>query len=405
MQTMLPALLAGLCALGTLPAQAQSRYTLTTIGKAWSNVQSEVVSPQLMEADGTVRGVVQYAIPFSFDGNISCFFCTLYGVREATWRGTGSRATQTLGTKDFLPLMANDKGTLVGRMAKGRSRGYSISFDSYPLDPYGLARSHLTTGVGFPVNVMRRQGSSTLIDITLNPQTSYEGHVVSAINTVNDLVGWSAETGLIRQQGAWSPLPGNTTDRLTTLRPTALDDGGTAWGNVTVRDGVGNVTSTPVRWSQGSLQNLGGAELQGWDVRQVNKAEQVLLTKSLRPSLGRDPVMMQSAVWHNGQLSLIVPPAGYIAQATAMNDRGQVVGCLQSSTLNADTARDSMRTFIWQNGVTTDLREWLQARGLTLPSTWRVYCPLAINASGSILLNYFDTASQTRMFVRLNAQP
>lgn len=83
-----------------------------------------------------------------------------------------------------------------------------------------------------------------------------------------------------------------------------------------------------------------------------------------------------------------------VVNATAMNNTGTVVGCVDGVP------------FIWKNGVTLDLVKEVNSKGAKLPSSVVHECPVAINDVGTILTSYRASQnSTTRTWVRLNAKP
>ena len=140
----------------------------------------------------------------------------------------------------------------------------------------------------------------------------------------------------------------------------------------------------PVRWINGQAQDLGGPELIGYTPVAINKVGQILLHR-IDTSGGnyRD----QAAVWFNGILTRIDPdaplagPPGHNSRIpTAINNRGDVVGC-------------GGFPFLWRQGVISNLNDVLAANQLATPNGNALLCPSAINDQGVILVNYAASTS------------
>lgn len=112
-------------------------------------------------------------------------------------------------------------------------------------------------------------------------------------------------------------------------------------------------------------------------------------------------------VWTNGTEKTIAPlTAGHFAVPSGINAAGVVVGRSGSSATDAPDLFKYAggRAFIWINGSTQDLTNYVNARGAKLPSGSVLEDARAINDKGSIvavLRNWLGTRST----VRLTAKP
>jgi hypothetical protein len=140
----------------------------------------------------------------------------------------------------------------------------------------------------------------------------------------------------------------------------------------------------PIRWQGSAAAELGGHELRRFYPEAINNSGQVLLHRYNR---GADQPRHAAAVWLNGALTPLIPPADDGTQGkdqfgtpwgvipVAMNNRGDVVGC-------------GVFPFVWRDGVMHNLNQVLAASGVKTPNGNPLSCVSAINDQGVILANY-----------------
>lgn len=204
------------------------------------------------------------------------------------------------------------------------------------------------------------------------------------------------------------PLLGRTTDvsiQTEVTLPQPLPKGPYRTSTVSAISGrqlfVGHVSGDvnwehrPARWAHGVFEVL---DAQRWGrAVGVNAAGQILMEREGR----------KFSVWFNGTETPIAPLlAGDVAIPSAINASGVVVGRMgrPSDGTTVEDACQNARAFIWRNGVTTDLNDWVKARGVKLP--WGAVLEEAkdINDQGS-LVAVMRSWTGTRSVVRLTARP
>lgn len=113
------------------------------------------------------------------------------------------------------------------------------------------------------------------------------------------------------------------------------------------------------------------------------------------------------SVWTNGDEKTIAPlTAGHFAVPSGMNAAGVVVGRSGSSATDAPELANYAggRAFIWINGSTQDLTNYVKARGAKLPSGAVLEDARTINDKGSIVAVMKNWLG-TRSIIRLTAKP
>jgi hypothetical protein len=153
-------------------------------------------------------------------------------------------------------------------------------------------------------------------------------------------------------------------------------------------------TVNPALWVNGRLQVID--RKQGRAIG-VNQAGQVLLQRANKVY----------SVWFNGQETAVAPLVnGEVVVPHAINASGVVVG---RSGLPAGNYPDvdgyrNGKAFIWRNGVSSNLNQWVASKGLKLPSGSVLEDALDINDAGSIVA-VLKSSGGTRSVVRLQAKP
>ncbi len=377
-------------------AQAQSGYTMTTL-----NVPSGQlgVMATAMQASGMVVGFQQvrqgtvYAAPGDFGTLVDCpFGCAGYTTQVLSWGPeTAASVSPQLGSTYFAPTQVNARGSLLGFTVSREVRKLDLKV---PVTPQALLPSSLGVGRGLP---------SVLID---GKRTTISPFQAGAILPDNTLLGGST-------LGDYDPPDGLPETLLPALR-TVVPDGvsittrqalpapyltGRFLRANAVGDTVGQVATgaqapwLPALWQAGQLQILDVPA--GFEPVALNDARQVLLQAPAPNG--------QAGVWFNGGWQPI-QSAGRKVYATAMNQRGTVVGCTQAPATMPRRADNS--AFLWRQGVLQDLTQELASKGVKLPSGTRLGCPVAINDQGTILAYTYRTLwPDSVTWVRFNARP
>lgn len=147
-----------------------------------------------------------------------------------------------------------------------------------------------------------------------------------------------------------------------------------------------------------------------WERGQMRILDQrtgsVVATNANRQLIIRRPDHAYS-VWTNGVEKPIAPlTAGHFAVPSGINASGVVVGRSGSSATDAPDLYKYAggRAFIWINGSTQDLTNYVKARGAKLPSGAVLEDARAINDKGSIVAVMKNWLG-TRSIIRLTAKP
>jgi probable HAF family extracellular repeat protein len=204
--------------------------------------------------------------------------------------------------------------------------------------------------------VMWRDGH--LVDLGL-PGTG--GYAV-AVNDRGDVVG--AYAGADGGEHAYLWRHATVTRLGTGPRFTVRDinDRGIVAGSVLDRPEA----PTAVVWRRGTFVNLAGPDA---EATSVNERGQVVGWSNVTPGN-----QLRAVRWeHDSTTNLGVLPGGTGSAAVSINNRGQILGW-------SEDRRPRRTAFLWENGVLIDL----SARGVPVDSV-----PIALNDHGGILANVF----------------
>lgn len=402
----------------SIPAKAQSAYTMTVLNKP-SGAVSFV--PTSIDQNGVVRGGMYYSAGFLFtNGGIgSCWICPQYLPRDVSWpASTGTSVAATTGTSGFFSVASNNKGTMVGGYEPG-----SKSFGQGALGELGVRIPNtswkLLRSVTNVYSGIKRNGTVTPLALPPESATStYYGfsYTLTGLNNNDVLLGNKTGSSTDNPGRAYTWADGQYTQLDTSVAQPgesivadAINDSGVVVGHVMTVQSMSTPPSPdshyPVIWNGGgAARRMGGNELAGFIPVAINTPGQVLLQKVIPPA-GNDKTA--AAMWFNGSTTTISTLDGREVYPSAMNDSGTVVGCLVQRLLYGGIES----AFIWKNGVMQSLDQLASSKGVRLPAGAKLGCPMAINNSGSILTYYYtpsssgNAASVVRTWIRLNAKP
>ena len=181
---------------------------------------------------------------------------------------------------------------------------------------------------------------------------------------------------------------------------------GTGWivGWSTTKRGVRHA----FLWRNGRMSDLG--TLPGYpnsSASAVNDRGQVVGLAYVKTASGR-PVQRAAFLWQKGRMrSLGVLRGGRASEAVALNELGQIVGRSESGTRNKESGALAWHAVLWQNGTTTDLGAlpaFPESRALDVNERGQVVGEVIYDSGGHV----YDTAPflwQRGKMTRLPAPP
>lgn len=390
----------GAC-LGAGTAQAQSSYSMTTLGlgtayqnqpssptTAWIDSQERVWS-NLSYYEGrklvAVWGTGGSLFPFKWVWRDTF---TTYPVRHA---GTGTTlAASKLSTKSGMLHVVSPNGQRAYLTPVGALTPVSPS-PAVTVEAGGMVLAMQDSGA-YTGRLAKTDASAPALWVPgqarqdLPVPTGYRGGVGLALNTRNEVAGAVfTQTYLVPQAAVWQQ------------------------GQLTVLDATAN---------QGSFAT-GISEL--GHVLVVNYPYTVQPNDTATPTFNASRGPSTYTVFYNGQrLGLSCPAALPRALATAISPSGLVVGhctanpgdTFVSTELLPVTTQPNPPTeayyqskaWIWKNGVGTELASYLTARGVKLPTGLVLRYVLAVNAKGSMVVETLNASGQSGLvrFTALN---
>jgi hypothetical protein len=411
----------------TIPAGAthSSAFVLDAAGNARGSINTETSTTTIC---GGSSGIDLFDLfPRLCKG-------TRYSANEATWPAS-SRATQspTLGTTNFVTLGAASNGTLIGVRSKfiadeavywdpvqPPATGNYVYRSYHSSTPRRIAEvsNYKSALIGTNWKSLAVKKGNTVTALPFAPSTGLSldslgtrymqahglsGAGVALINAQTYEAGTSA--AYLFSAGKYTRL--NDSLAPGRLMGTAISEQGTVAGVRLVTPMANDAADSymPIRWQGSAAAELGGNELRGFYPEAINNSGQVLLHRYNR---GADQPRHDAAVWLNGALTPITPPADDGTQGkdpngtplgvipVAMNNRGDVVGC-------------GLFPFVWRDGVMVNLNQVLAASGVKTPNGNPLSCVSAINDQGVILANYVLSTPSKRVsgygWLRLSPLP
>lgn len=378
--------LLGSLALTLMPAlsQAQSAYSVTML-KSPTTYAMEAAD---MDHTGKVVGqtsVLAFAVSESGAG----LLLPTLRVRKQGVTWSASTASSITGSKTanyYVPFRINQAGV---------TAGYKTSVaEASPGSQLFLEQGGKVTGAPYDASQSALGGINKAGVVAVSAFQGSQGDLLP-FGTNALLIKGGAISPLERPEGVWGTYAHSINDQGTVA--------GTVNGYVrTVTEGVDYNIQAAV-WTDGKLSWVGPLQT---EARVVNNAGQVLVARGrslprsqegganswrykdiANPVKGSAFVLLGTSIQTIGREDQVV-------NATAMNNTGTVVGCVDGVP------------FIWKNGVTLDLVKEVNSKGAKLPSSVVHECPVAINDVGTILTSYrAGQNSTTRTWVRLNAKP
>jgi hypothetical protein len=392
----------------TLVAQAQSSYLLATLKPAASSYPMPRAQHFVIENTDRVVSHSEYELgyrlPMCIPG-LGCFSGTkTYAAYPVQW--PASTATSVAPVKltnislsgvPFVGAQVGEVGVAVspdGRLYAGASTGHVFN----------------ATGVliAMDVQVLYEQSTSPQFDGGRIPKRGIDNRGVVVVNEYGKTYLWDVSSRIGRTSDTTvndtMPLqptidrqgyPGAQVNDMTSTDwmvgetwPISRVDGGVC------EDNDSNYRCWPTVWENGQMRLI---DQRTGRVVGTNANKQLLIQRFNNVY----------TVWTRGAEQTIAPlTAGHFAVPSGMNAAGVVVGRSGSSATEAPDLYNYAggRAFIWINGSTQDLTNYVKARGAKLPSGAVLEDARAINDKGSIVAVMKNWLG-TRSIVRLTAKP
>ena len=403
--TALKTWLTGCLALAALAAQAQTSYVVTTLKPAASGAPLPRSQQFVLENTDRVVSHSDYELGYRWPMCIPLVGCfsggKTYAAHPAYWPASTATSVApvkitpvSLGGVPFTGASAGDVGVAVspdGRIFAGAQSGHVFNAAGVLIGMTGQVVYELTSSPQFPNGTVPKRGIDNrgVVVVNLNGNT-YLWNLSSRLNRTTD----------------------TTLDDTMPLQPTIDKQGypgarvndmsSTDWmvGEVWPEDGIIGkcLVDTvdrcwPTVWQNGQMRVL---DQRIGSVVATNASRQLIIRR-----LGD-----VYTVWTNGTEKTIAPlTPGHFAVPSGINAAGVVVGRSGSDATDAPGLYNYAggRAFIWINGSTQDLTNYVNARGAKLPSGSVLEDARAINDKGSIvavLRNWLGTRSTVRLTAR-----
>lgn len=360
---------------------SQTAWSLTKLSAPLGATMYDYV-PTTLDETGAVQGGLDYKARNFFAIEIyNPGSSPNWQYKQISWgSSTASSTSAVSGTKYFFPLLRNAQGNTVGR--------YNTDYQPYTqfvpsMFGYGLD--------SIPGQVVIRRGTSN----QAAPSTRF---YPKAMNARDEVAGWeylnSAPEGYSPRSRAvvWRgqllvelPAAGFVSSRATAMNASGMV-GGSVVREETNTSGDGGPASYfisyPAIWLNDQLVWHGAQASNTLPMRNAN----VVAVNANGQALINSPTQ-GAGLWQNGQTQWLPLPANVSADrktwGTVLNDEGTVAGCLLRPS--ASLSRQDV-SFFWRQGTSKALNDEILAKGLKLPTNQKVYCPVAMNNKGAMLL-------------------
>ncbi|RZI84295.1 MAG: hypothetical protein EOP38_09615 [Rubrivivax sp.] len=405
--TALKTLLLGCLSMAALTAQAQTSYVLTTLKPAASGAPMPRAQQYVLENTDRVVSHSDYEMGYQQPMCIPGFGCfggrKTYAAFATYWPASTSTSVTPVKLSEVslggVPLAQASIGK-AGVAVSPDGRVFAGALSGHVFNAAGVL-------IGMSNQVVDGQTSSPQFGSGEVPKRGIDNRGVVVVNQFGKTYLWDLSSRLNRTT--------NTTLGDTMPLQATLDKQG--YPGARVNDMIGTSWMVGEVWPQNS-EVIGACEDNPsnrcwpavWDNGQMRVIDQrvgrVVATNANRQLLIRW-LGDTYAVWTNGTEKTIAPLAsGQLAVPSGINAAGVVVGRSGSSATDAPELYNYAggRAFIWINGSTQDLTNYVNARGARLPSGSVLEDARAINDKGSIvavLRNWLGTRST----VRLTAMP
>lgn len=212
----------------------------------------------------------------------------------------------------------------------------------------------------------------------------------------------AARLFLVDAQGAHLLTPPAGTETMGFIGGVALNNAGQVAFNTQPTGSL----PLPIRaflYDHGTLTDLGHLPLRSFEARSCDVSVHALNNSgmaagqsqiSLKDADGLPLLPVHAFLWRKGVMTDLGVPPGYDeSSATALNDRGDVIGTIdrQSETQSGPDPASQDHGFLWRKGVMTDLG--------TLPGC-RYTEPTGINNQGQIVGNSYNIEGSGNSFSR-----
>jgi hypothetical protein len=389
-------------------AQAQSSYVLATLKPAASSYPMPRAQQFVIENSDRVVSHSEYDLGYRLPLCIPGFGCfagaRTYAAHPVQWPASAATSVApvkltavSLGGVPFVGAQGGDVGVAVspdGRLFAGAANGAVFN-----------AAGVL---IAMDVQVVPNQSYSPQFDGGRIPKRGIDNLGVVVVNRYGQTYLWDVSSRLARTSDTTindtMPLqptldrqgyPGARVNDMTSTDwmvgetwPVSPVDSGAC------EDNTSNYRCWPTVWERGQMRIID--QRPGRAVG-TNDNKQLLIQR----------LNHVYTVWTRGTEQTIAPlTAGHFAIPSGMNAAGVVVGRSGSSATDAPDLYKYAggRAFIWINGSTQDLTQYVKARGAKLPSGAVLEDARAINDKGSIVA-VMRSSLGTRTTVRLTARP
>jgi probable HAF family extracellular repeat protein len=263
------------------------------------------------------------------------------------------------------PTSINATGTVVGVLFSKDAAGSTI------VDAFVFQNGQTT--------LLPRIGARSYAD-SVNASGVIAGSSINQDATQNQAVKWEKGQGVI--------LPGFGSDS----SAYSVNDKGDFAGSATVSANGTNWTHA-VAWLNGAVTDLGTLGGDSSEASSINASGQIAGASGTKPGAGSLLLddTAHAVLWANGTMTDLGTLGGDSSSATALNDKGQVVGWSGTTPGGGALAFDpSARAFVWDGGTMVSLG------GLDGGS---ISSAAAINNNGAIVGYAIDAKNEQRAVI------
>lgn len=386
-------------------AQAQSGYILTTLKPAASGAPLPRAQHFVIENSERVVSHADYELgyrPPLCIPTVGCFAGTMtYAAYPSAWPASTAtsvapvKLTQTsMGGVPFSKASAG----FVGVAVSPDGRIFAAADDPMVFNQAGVL-------IGMSSQVREENATSPQFQLGDVPKRGIDNRGMVVVNFQGSTYLWDLSSRLARTT--------NTTLADTMpLQPTLDKQGypGIQVNDMTSTDWMVGETWPDSYYHPGACDDTYPCWPTVWENGQMRFLDQ-RIGSVVATNASRQLVIQRLngvyTVWTNGVERPIAPlTAGHFAVPSGINASGVVVGRSGSSATDAPDLYKYAggRAFIWINGSTQDLTNYVKARGAKLPSGAILEDARAINDKGSIVAVMKNWLG-TRSIIRLTAKP
>lgn len=398
----------GLLVLLACQAQAQSSYVLSTLKPAASSYPMPRAQQFVLENSDRVVSHSEYELGYRLPLCIPGFGCfageRTYAAHPVQWPASSATSVSpvkltnvSLGGVPFVGAQGGDVGVAVspdGRLFAGASNG--------------LVFNEAGVLIAMEVQVVYDQSYSPQFSGGRIPKRGIDNRGVVVVNLYGKTYLWDVSSRMARTSDT-------TVNDTMPLQPTIDRQGypGARVNDMTSTDWMVGETWPISRVDSGACED-NDSNNRCWptvwengQMRIIDQRPGRVVSTNVNKQLLIQRLNHAYTVWTRGAEQTIAPlTAGHFAIPSDMNAAGVVVGRSGSSPTDAPDLYKYAggRAFIWINGSTQDLTNYVKARGAKLPSGAVLEDARDINDKGSIVAVMKNWLG-TRSIVRLTAKP